>query len=169
MDLGIDGKVALVTAASKGLGFASASALAAEGCHVVITGRDAGRIEAAAASLPGGAFGLVADMSAPGAPAGAVERTAERFGRLDIVVANAGGPPPARALEVERLARHAEAELDLRAHRHPLHEAAEGLGEEGVALVAAVEAHPEPEQARRDADPDRLLRGAHRRPARAAA
>jgi len=101
MDLGIDGKVALVTAASKGLGFASASALAAEGCHVVITGRDAGRIEAAAASLPGGAFGLVADMSAPGAPAGAVERTAERFGRLDIVVANAGGPPPARALEVE--------------------------------------------------------------------
>ena len=53
MDLGIAGKAALVTAASKGLGLGTASALAAEGCRVAINGRDERRLEAAAATLPG--------------------------------------------------------------------------------------------------------------------
>jgi 3-oxoacyl-[acyl-carrier protein] reductase len=100
MDLGIDGKVALVTASTRGLGFASAAALAAEGCRVTICGRDEERLAEAAAALGGETLAIRADVTEPGAPAMLVERTLERFGRLDILVANAGGPPPARALEV---------------------------------------------------------------------
>jgi 3-oxoacyl-[acyl-carrier protein] reductase len=101
VDLGIEGKAALVTAASRGLGFASAAALAAEGCHVTICARDAGGVDEAVARLGGDALGIVADVTEPGAPARLVRETVDRFGRLDIVVANAGGPPKARAIDVE--------------------------------------------------------------------
>lgn len=101
MDLGIGGKVALVTAASKGLGYACAAALAAEGCLVAITGRDRGRLDSAAATLPPGTLTLVGDMTDPATPASHVTSVLQRLGRLDIVVANAGGPPRARALDVE--------------------------------------------------------------------
>jgi len=96
MDLGIDGRTAAVAAASAGLGLATARALAAEGVRVAICGRDADRIGAAAATLPGsGHHGLVADVSTPGGAAGFVEAAAEALGTSpDIVVTNAGGPPP---------------------------------------------------------------------------
>jgi 3-oxoacyl-[acyl-carrier protein] reductase len=100
VDLGIEGKVALVTASSKGLGLATASALVAEGCRVAINGHDAGRLRAAAASLGGETLALEADVTEEATPARLVGRTVERFGRLDILVANAPGPPPARALDV---------------------------------------------------------------------
>jgi 3-oxoacyl-[acyl-carrier protein] reductase len=101
MDLGIAGKAALVTAASRGLGLATAAALAAEGCRVAITGRDEERLRAAAADLPAGSFTIVGDMADPATPAAVVEATVTRFGTLDIVIGNAGGPPPSRALEVD--------------------------------------------------------------------
>ena len=106
MDLGIEGKVALVTAASRGLGFASAAALAAEGCRIAICARDPSGVERAVAELStdalgADAFGIVADVTEPDAPARLVRETVERFGGLDILVANAGGPPQARALDVE--------------------------------------------------------------------
>ncbi len=100
MDLGIDGKVALVTAASKGLGRGTAAALAAEGCRVAICARDPERLAATATELPGEILALPADVTEPAAPQRLVDATVERFGRLDILVANAGGPPRARALEV---------------------------------------------------------------------
>jgi 3-oxoacyl-[acyl-carrier protein] reductase len=100
VDLGIDGKVALVTASSKGLGFAAASALVAEGCRVAINGHDAERLRAAAASLGGETLALAGDVTDETMPARLVDRTVERFGGLDILVANAPGPPPAGALEV---------------------------------------------------------------------
>lgn len=100
MDLGIDGKVALVTASSKGLGLAAATALAAEGCRVAINGHDDARLRAAAAAVGEGALAIEGDVTDPGTPARLVEATVERFGGLDILVANAPGPPPARALEV---------------------------------------------------------------------
>ncbi len=92
MDLGIAGRIALVTGASRGLGFAAAKALAAEGCRVAIVGRSADRIQAAAAEL--GAHPIVADMADPQGPASAVAETTERLGPVDILVANAGGPQP---------------------------------------------------------------------------
>ncbi|MCU1462857.1 MAG: short-chain dehydrogenase/reductase [Acidimicrobiales bacterium] len=103
MDLGIRGRTALVTAASKGLGLGSAVALAEEGANVVICGRgkDALRdAEARIRGVGGEVLAVVADVTEPAAPAALVAQTVERFGALEILVANAGGPPPGRALDV---------------------------------------------------------------------
>ena len=96
MDLGITGRRAAVAAGSSGLGLGSARALAAEGVRVALCGRDADRAESAAAALRsagGDVVGLVADVSTPEGATGFVEAAAEALGGLDILVANAGGPP----------------------------------------------------------------------------
>src|ERR687897_238500 len=97
MDLGIAGRCAAVAGASGGLGLGCAQALAADGVRVVLCGRDAARAEAAAHGIRdagGDAVGLVADVSTVDGAAGFVARAIDALGRLDIVVANAGGPPP---------------------------------------------------------------------------
>ncbi len=93
MDLGLEGKRAAVAAASKGLGFGVANALAAEGVAVAICGRDAATVEAAAARIGHGAIGLVADVSDPETARGFVRDAQEALGGLDILIPNAGGPP----------------------------------------------------------------------------
>jgi 3-oxoacyl-[acyl-carrier protein] reductase len=94
MDLGISGKRAAVAGASSGLGLASARALAAEGVRVVIGSRSAEKLEAAAASIDGDVVAVVGDVStAEGATAWA-EAAAAELGGVDILVPNAGGPPP---------------------------------------------------------------------------
>jgi 3-oxoacyl-[acyl-carrier protein] reductase len=113
MDLGIEGKVALVTAASSGLGLGSARALSEEGSRVAINGRDAGRLDAATAALPGEVLALAADVTDPATPAALVDATVERFGGLDILIANAPGPPQARALEVDDDALRAAVEANM--------------------------------------------------------
>jgi 3-oxoacyl-[acyl-carrier protein] reductase len=103
MDLGIAGKTALVTAASKGLGLGAAVALAEEGARVVICARGEEALREAEArirAIGGEVLAVVADVTEPAAPARLVARTVEHFGALHILVANAGGPPPARALDV---------------------------------------------------------------------
>lgn len=102
MDLGISGRVAPVTAASKGLGRASALALAQEGVKVVICARGAEALADAEAELAGYAevLAVPADVTDPAVPAQLVETAVDRFGGLDIVVANAGGPPAGRSLDV---------------------------------------------------------------------
>jgi 3-oxoacyl-[acyl-carrier protein] reductase len=103
MDLGIAGKVALVTASSKGLGRATAEALAAEGAKVVISARGREALlatEAAIRAAGGEVHAVVADVTDPAAPAQLVTATRERFGGLDILVPNAGGPPAGRALDL---------------------------------------------------------------------
>src|ERR1700722_3862137 len=103
MELGIAGKVALVTAASKGLGRASAEALAAEGARVVINarGEEALREAEAAIRAAGGEVpAIVADVTDPAAPGRLIAETERHYGALDILVPNAGGPSPARALDV---------------------------------------------------------------------
>lgn len=94
MDLGIDGKRAAVAAASSGLGFASAASLAAEGVAVAICGRDRARIEAAAEMMNGDVTPLVADVSTVEGATGFVTAAGEALGGVDILVTNAGGPPP---------------------------------------------------------------------------
>jgi 3-oxoacyl-[acyl-carrier protein] reductase len=104
MELGLAGKAALVTASSRGLGRGAAYALAREGAHVLICGRDETRLrDAIEGAPPGGGRieGVAADVTEPGAPARLVDETVSRFGAIDVLVANAGGPPKARALEVE--------------------------------------------------------------------
>ena len=104
MDLGLAGRVALVTAASKGLGRAAAEALVAEGASVVICARGREALDATAETIRaagGRVTPVAADVTEAEAPARLVAEALATYGRLDIVVANAGGPPPARALEVD--------------------------------------------------------------------
>ena len=100
MDLGLRDRVAIVTAASKGLGRASAEALAAEGAHLVLNARDAEALERMAASMPD-ALVVPGDITDPDLPAQLVEAAVQRWGRVDVVVSNAGGPPTGSALEVD--------------------------------------------------------------------
>ena len=94
--------MALVTAASKGLGRATAVALAREGVRVAICARGAEALADAEAELAASTdvLAIPADVTDPAQPARLVAATVERFGRLDILVGNAGGPPPGRALDV---------------------------------------------------------------------
>lgn len=103
MDLGIRNKVALITAASRGLGFYSAMALGIEGVKVVINSRDAGHLAAAASELSQLDIEVTAikgDICDKETPARLVEATMEKYGSIDIVVANANGPRPVRSLDV---------------------------------------------------------------------
>jgi 3-oxoacyl-[acyl-carrier protein] reductase len=93
VNLGLDDKVALVCGASRGLGRAIAGELGAEGASLALCSRDTGRLEAAAATLGGDVLAVPGDLAVAGEPTRVVEAVAERFGRLDILVANTGGPP----------------------------------------------------------------------------
>jgi len=93
MDLGLKDRRAIVTAASRGLGRACAEALAAEGAKVFISSRDAAAIEKAGKAI-GAAGWAAADVSKPGEPEGLVEQARSMLGGIDILVVNAGGPPP---------------------------------------------------------------------------
>lgn len=91
MDLGLQGRVALVTGASKGLGYAIAHALIEEGVKVAITSRDQQRVEAAAKQL--GATGFAHDSAnLDGVPI-LVHEVEHFLGPIDILVTNTGGPP----------------------------------------------------------------------------
>ena len=97
MELGFEGNTALCTAASSGLGLASAAALAREGANVAVCGRTERRLEDAATQLrdvgPGEVLTVEADITDPDHVAAFVEETAETFGGIDHVVTSAGGPP----------------------------------------------------------------------------
>ena len=97
MDLGLDGKVALVAASSKGLGRAVAEELAAEGAHLVMCARGQDTLEQTAALIREKTSARVvavrADVSDPGDAARVVEAAFTEFGKVDILVTNSGGPP----------------------------------------------------------------------------
>ncbi len=99
MDLQIDGRTALVCGSSQGLGRAIAARLAAEGCRVALNGRDADRLREARRRVGSRAERdvdtFVADVSVPSECEQLVEEVRERFGGIDILLCNAGGPPPA--------------------------------------------------------------------------
>jgi 3-oxoacyl-[acyl-carrier protein] reductase len=98
MDLQLKNKRALVTGASRGLGYATALTLAREGCLVVINSRDGGKIKAAAGKIASATgmevIGLAGDVTSAEVPAALVAQTVEALGGLDILITNAGGPPP---------------------------------------------------------------------------
>lgn len=94
MDLGLKDRVYIVTGATRGLGNATARALAADGAKVVITGRDEKRVTAAAAELGPDAVGLAADNADPAAAQLLVDTAKERFGRVDGILISVGGPAP---------------------------------------------------------------------------
>jgi 3-oxoacyl-[acyl-carrier protein] reductase len=104
MDLGLQGKRALVTAASGGLGHAIAEALAAEGARVALCSRDAGRAVAAAERIAASTGAEVHAIEADVADAAALEslfaEALSALGGLDVLVNNAGGPPPGGFLDL---------------------------------------------------------------------
>lgn len=106
MDLGLSGKRALVTAASRGLGRASALALAGEGACVAVASRDSAKLERLVEELrAAGAPDAVAvsmDLSDAASIRRAVDAASQRFGGLDIVVGNTGGPKSGRLLDISR-------------------------------------------------------------------
>lgn len=92
MDLKVKGLRALVTGASSGLGFATARLLAAEGARVALNGRDPDKLAKAAREIR--AEGVPGDLSEAGVPEAVVARAAEALGGIDLLLVNAGGPPP---------------------------------------------------------------------------
>jgi NAD(P)-dependent dehydrogenase (short-subunit alcohol dehydrogenase family) len=89
VELGLGGRVCLVTGSTSGIGLEAARLLAAEGARVGVSGRDAGRVEAARASS-GAGVGVAGDLTEPGAPAELVAATVEALGPIDCLVNNVG-------------------------------------------------------------------------------
>lgn len=104
MDLGLHDKIALVTAASKGLGKAVALRLAQEGAHVAICARNEEKLYKTAAEIKTATgvevLPVPADVSDPAAADALVKATVERLGRIDVLITNAGGPPPGQFLDL---------------------------------------------------------------------
>jgi 3-oxoacyl-[acyl-carrier protein] reductase len=94
MDFGIAGMKAAVAAGSAGLGLSTARALAAEGVQVAICGRDDTRLRDAAEQIGHGCIPLQADVGTPDGAAAFVAAARDALGGIDILVPNAGGPPP---------------------------------------------------------------------------
>jgi len=98
LNLGLNGRTAIVTGASSGLGLASAESLAAEGANVTLLGRRRDVIEREADRV--GGLAVRGDVTVPRDLERAVEQTIAAFGGLDVLVWNGGGPPPGKALDV---------------------------------------------------------------------
>ena len=111
MDLGLKGKVAMVAGASKGLGFAVAKALAAEGAIVSMSSRNEAAIEAAAARLGGETFAMAVDVKSAADIQKWATTTIEKFGGVDLLLCNGGGPPAGPSLSFDDAAWQEAANL----------------------------------------------------------
>lgn len=111
----VNGRVALITGGARGIGFATASALARRGASIGLVDLDADEVAAAAERLgPGRAIGLAADVRDAAAVERAVAAAADRFGGVDVVMANAGvapSPSPVRVMPPEEFERVVEINL----------------------------------------------------------
>jgi len=105
MDLHLKGKIALVTGASSGLGFATAKLLSMEGASLALNSRSREKLQSAADNISRESRGKIAvlpgDLTTQEIPNNLVKQTIETFGRLDILITNAGGPPPAKFDSIE--------------------------------------------------------------------
>ena len=101
MDFELRDKVAIVTAASRGLGRATADALLAEGARVVAVARGQAELSALAGAHAGRCLPLVGDLQDPALPQRAVDEAIRAFGHLDILVANTAGPPTVMPLQAQ--------------------------------------------------------------------
>jgi NAD(P)-dependent dehydrogenase (short-subunit alcohol dehydrogenase family) len=103
MDLGLNGRVAIVTGASRGLGRATAEALAAEGVRVVAVARSSAELAELASMNTGLCVAVEGDLLDPDVPRRAVEAALSHFGRLDVAVVNTPGPRPVLPLDASEV------------------------------------------------------------------
>lgn len=142
MDLQLKDKTAFIAGASRGLGYATALALAREGCRVVVNGRDADKVKAAAERIGretgASALGLAGDVSLADIPAQLVAQTVEAFGGLDLLVTNSSGPVPGTMETLDESAWQKGIELSLMAHVRLIKAALPHLKKSQAASVLAV-------------------------------
>lgn len=100
MDLGLKDKVALITGASRGLGRATADALAAEGARMIVVARSSAELDEIEAAYPGRCKAVAGDLKDPDLPQKAVDAALARFGRLDVAIVNTPGPRALLPMEV---------------------------------------------------------------------
>ena len=142
MDLQLKGKRALVTGSSRGLGYATALALAKEGCRLAVNSRDEARVSAAAAKISSetGAevLGLAGDLGDPSVPERLVNEAARVLGGLDILITNAGGPPAGMFESLDEAAWQKAIDLSLMSHVRLIKAALPHLRQSKVASVLTV-------------------------------
>lgn len=144
MDLGLQDKVALVAAASRGLGKAAALELAREGCRVSICSRTE-TIHEAADELRGVTgreiLGIQADVAKAQDVKRFVAQTIERFGEIDILIINAGGPPPGGFLDLDPQAWREAIELTLMSAVHLLYQVVPHMLERGQGSIVTTQSY----------------------------
>ena len=141
MDLGIEGRVALVAASSKGLGRAIAEELAAAGCPLALSARGADALETARRELAefgGEVVAVPADLSTPEGCDAAVDAALDAFGRVDILVNNAGGPPAGPFEAHDAAAWRGAVSLTLESVLHLVRRVLPGMKERGWGRILNV-------------------------------
>ena len=111
MDLGLKGKVAMVAGASRGLGYAVAEALAREGAQVSIASRDEQAVTAAAKRIGGDVLAVPVEVRSADAIRRWTDETEKRFGGVDLLFTNSGGPPAGAAISFDDAAWQDAVEL----------------------------------------------------------
>lgn len=137
MDTGLTNKVALVCASTAGLGLAAAKGLAAEGAHVVISGRRGDLATEIAKSLPS-AIGVEADLANPESAEKLISATKSAFGNPDILILNSGGPKPGSATGVTRSQYLEALEYMMLQHMEIVRGALPGMVEKGWGRIIAI-------------------------------
>lgn len=136
MDLGLNGKRALVTGASRGLGYATAKTLSAEGARVALNSRGGDKLRAAAEEL--GGVAIPADITEPGAAERVIAETVASLGGLDILITNAGGPPAGAFESFDEAAWQKAIDLSLMSHVRLIRAALPHLRRSDAAAVLTI-------------------------------
>lgn len=142
MDLKLKDKRAFVSGSSRGLGYATALALAKEGCKVAINGRDEAKIKSVAEKMSkesgNQVIGIAGDVSEIGVPEKLIQQIVDAFGGLDILVTNAGGPPAGAFESFAEEAWQKAVDLSLMSHVRLIRAALPYLRKSSAASVLTV-------------------------------